>query len=198
MSGKRRAVFLDLQGTLGGEGLGDVREFSFYPCAVEAVRLINRSPFLAIVVTNQSHIGQGLFTYAEYEQRMCVIKSMLAQHDAYFDAVYCCPHVKHDGCACKKPLPGLITQAVAEFDICIRRSYVIGDMGATDMMLAEACGAKGILVLTGVGQGSLGDFRHTWTGVEPAYVATNVLDAVRWILRQAPAMSASASPHNAR
>lgn len=78
----------------------------------------------------------------------------------------------------------MIDQAAEEFGICVRQSYIIGDMGASDMLLADACGAKGILVLTGVGQGSLGEFRHTWAGVEPTYVATDVLDAVQWILRQ--------------
>ncbi|MGI6610082.1 MAG: D-glycero-alpha-D-manno-heptose-1,7-bisphosphate 7-phosphatase [Limnochordia bacterium] len=180
----RRAAFLDLQGTLGGEGLDDVRHFSFYPCAADAVRLLNRSPFLAIVITNQSHISKGLLTYGEYEQRMRDIRSSLARRGAYFDAVYCCPHDKDDGCKCKKPLPGMIDQAAQEFSICVGQSYIIGDMGAADMLLAEACGAKGILVLTGVGQGSLGEFRHTWAGVEPAYVAPDVLGAVRWILRQ--------------
>lgn len=179
-----RAVFLDLQGTLGGDGLGDVREFEFFPCAIPAVRLINSAGLLAVVITNQSHIGKGMLSYKEYEQRMGAIKQTLVREGGYFDAVYCCPHTQHDGCNCKKPLPGLIRRGVQEFDIDVSRSYVVGDMGASDMVLAHTEGAKGILVLTGVGKGSLGEFRHTWAGIQPAYIAENVLDAVEWILLQ--------------
>ncbi|NLJ25619.1 MAG: HAD hydrolase-like protein [Firmicutes bacterium] len=67
-----------------------------------------------------------------------------------------------DDCDCKKPLPGLVERAVRDFGINVSESYVIGDMGAADMKLAETYGAKGILVLTGVGKGSVGEFRHTW------------------------------------
>ncbi|NLJ85330.1 MAG: HAD-IIIA family hydrolase [Firmicutes bacterium] len=180
---ERRAVFFDLQGTLGGEGLGDVRDFELYPFASDAVRLVNESGLLAIIITNQSHIGKGLFPYQEYEERMSGIRGSLEQQGAHIDAVYCCPHVRSDGCDCKKPLPGLIEQAVRDFRISVPGSYVIGDMGATDMRLAQTCGAKGILVLTGVGKGSMGEFRHTWAEVEPVYIGKNVLEAVEWILR---------------
>lgn len=183
MVSKKRAVFLDLQGTLGGEGLGDVRDFEFYVFAPAAVRLLNESGFLAIVITNQSHIGKGLFTYEEYERRLSEIRGSLAKQGAYVDAVYCCPHTQDDGCDCKKPLPGLVEQAVQKFGIDVSQSYLVGDMGMTDMVLADTCGAKGILVRTGVGEGSLGEFRYTWAEVEPVYVADNVLDAIEWILR---------------
>ena len=59
---ERGAVFLDLQGTLGGEGLDDIRNFSFFPSAPPAIRLLNESGLPAIVLTNQSHIAAGLFT----------------------------------------------------------------------------------------------------------------------------------------
>lgn len=180
-----RAIFLDPQGTLGGDGVGDVRDFEFYPFTPAAVRLINESPFLAIVVTNQSRIGRGLLTYAEHEERMSQILDDLRNAGAYFDAVYCCPHTAEDGCSCRKPRPGLVERAVREFNVDVRRSYVIGDIGAADMLLAHAIGAKGVLVLTGVGKRSLGEFRHLWAGVEPAHVAENVLEAVKWCLRDA-------------
>ena len=179
---ERRAVFFDLQGTLGGEGLGDVRDFELYPFAADAVRLVNESGFLAIIMTNQSHIGKGLFSYQEYEERMSDIKASLEQQGAFVDAVYCCPHTRDDDCDCKKPLPGLVERAVRDFGINVSESYVIGDMGAADMKLAEICGAKGILVLTGVGKGSMGEFRHTWAEVEPVYIGKDVLEAVEWIL----------------
>ena len=88
----RAAVFLDVQGTLGGEGLGDIRDFTFYPPAIPAVKMLNEANLRAIVVTNQSRIAQGLFTYECFLERMESLKQELREGGARLDAVYCCPH----------------------------------------------------------------------------------------------------------
>ncbi|HOJ10773.1 MAG TPA: HAD hydrolase-like protein [Clostridiales bacterium] len=64
----------------------------------------------------------------------------------------------------------------------MQKAYVVGDIGMTDMVLARNINAKGILVLTGVGKGSLNEFRDTWKHIEDDYIAENVLDAVKWIM----------------
>ena len=69
-----------------------------------------------------------------------------------------------------------------DFAIDIKKSYVIGDMGMSDMVLAKNIGAKGVLVLTGVGKGSLNEFRHTWKDVEASYIAEDVFEATKWII----------------
>src|SRR5690606_29344633 len=74
---------------------------------------------------DESHIGKGHFSYAEYEQRMQNIIADLSRSGAYFDGVYCCPHTANDGCDCMKPLPGLIDRAVRDFNIDAQRSYVV-------------------------------------------------------------------------
>jgi D-glycero-D-manno-heptose 1,7-bisphosphate phosphatase len=178
-----KAVFLDLQGTLGGDGLGDIMDFQFFPCSIEAIRLLNEHGILTIVVTNQSHIARGHLTISDFNNRVEALKEELDNKKAYLDAVYCCPHGRNDNCECKKPLTGMLVQAQGDFNINLAESYVVGDMGMADMVMAKAAGAKGILVRTGVGEGSLTDFRHTWSNVEPDYVAENVLEAVRWIIQ---------------
>lgn len=182
MNNTNKAVFIDLQGTLGGEPLGDIMDFEFYPFAIEAVKLLNENNILAIVVTNQSHIAKGILTYEDFENKLEEIKLIIKDQGAHVDAVYCCPHGKEDKCACKKPLTGMLMQAKKDFNINIEESHVIGDMGMADMIMAKSAGAKGILVLTGVGEGSLTTFRHTWAEIEADYVADNVLKAVKWIL----------------
>lgn len=179
-----KAVFLDLQGTLGGDGLGDIMDFGFFPCSIEAIRLLNKHNILAIVVTNQSHISKGYLTMSDFNNRVEELKKELSKEEAHLDAVYCCPHGREDRCQCKKPLAGMLVQAKKEFNINIQESYVIGDMGISDMVMAKTVGAKGILVRTGVGEGSLTAFRHTWANIEPDYVAENVLDAVEWIIER--------------
>ncbi len=72
------AVFLDLQGTLGGDGLGDIRDFTFFPFAFDALRLLRENGLRSVVVTNQSHISKGLFTYEQYEERATKLQGELA------------------------------------------------------------------------------------------------------------------------
>lgn len=181
--GSKKAVFLDLQGTLGGDGVGDIMDFEFFPFSIEAIKLLNECGIFAIVVTNQSHIAKGILTMSDFNNRVEALKEELSKENAHIDAVYCCPHGRNDNCQCKKPLTGLLLQAQSKFNIDFKESYVVGDMGMSDMIMARAVGAKAVLVRTGVGEGSLTDFRHTWIDVEPDYVAENVLEAVRWITR---------------
>ena len=187
----RPAVFLDLQGTLGGEGLGDIIDFTFYPCAIPALRLLNASGLLAIVVTNQSHIATGKYTYQQYEARTRELRRELARNEAHLDAIYCCPHGNSDACDCQKPKLGLLHAAQREFEIDLKACYVVGDWGSVDMLMAQSAGCKGVLVRTGVGEGSLNEYRHTWAGVEPDFIATDVLHAVEWIIRDNVTTSSS-------
>jgi D-glycero-D-manno-heptose 1,7-bisphosphate phosphatase len=180
----RKAVFLDLQGTLGGEGLGDVREFRFYPFAFDAIRQLNRSHLLAVIITSQSHIAKGDFSYADFERRMDELNLELNQQGAKFDAVYCCPHGKEDNCSCRKPLPGMALQAHKELNLDLKECYVVGDSGAWDMKLAQAAGCRAILVRTGLGESSLGEYRPLWADMEPDFIADTVLQAVDWIVKK--------------
>lgn len=118
---ERKAVLLDMQGTLGGDGLGDVRNFAFYPFAYAAIRLLNQLGLPAIVVTNQSHIATGEFTLDDFSRRIEALRQDLAQHGAVLDRVYCCPRTEEDVCVCKKPRPGLLHQAAKDLDLDLSR-----------------------------------------------------------------------------
>ena len=178
----RPAAFIDFQGTLGGEGTGNIKSFKFYTFSIEAIKMLNSHNILDIGITNQSHISKGIITMDDYNEKLKELEDELALKDAYFNAVYCCPHSHADGCQCKKPLTGMVDTAMKDYEIDIKHSYVIGDMGMTDMILAKNIGAKGILVLTGVGKGSLNEYRHTWCETEAAFIAENILDAVKWLI----------------
>lgn len=176
------AVFLDLQGTLGGSGTDDISTFEFYPFSINAIRKLNESKLLTIVITNQSNISRGYISWKDFNDKVNKLKEILSEYDVQIDGFYCCPHTREDQCNCKKPLTGLIEQAVREHNIDLEHSFVIGDMGKSDIILAKNIGAKGILVLTGVGRGSISEYRGTWKNYEADYIAGNVLDAVNWIL----------------
>lgn len=181
MSG-RAAVFFDLHGTLGDFELPP--EFAWYPNAAEAIGLVNQAGLCAIAITNQGPIAHGRFTLEEFWGRMGELERELVWFGARLDAVYCCPHSRTDGCDCCKPRTALAEEACRRFNLEPRLSYVVGDRGDFDMLLASAIGAAGILVRTGAGPDSLAEFRNTWADVEPRYVADDVLDASRWIVDQ--------------
>jgi D-glycero-D-manno-heptose 1,7-bisphosphate phosphatase len=184
----RKAVFIDRDGTLN-EDIGYVsrpEEMALYPWSAEAVRLINQSGLLAVVITNQSGIARGMYTeeiLAEIHSRMI---RELALQGARVDAVYYCPHHPEIGsrryrleCECRKPQPGLLNAAARDHDIDLARSFVIGDK-ASDIKLAERTGARAALVLTGFGRETLAH-PERWP-CTPDVVAENVLEAVRRIL----------------
>lgn len=100
-----------------------------------------------------------------------------------FDAAYICPHEMNSNCECQKPKPCMLLQAAKEYDLDLSKCVVIGDVG-TDMIAANSVGAIKILVKTGWGKGSLSDYRHTWSNVEPDYIAEDLLDAVNWIVEK--------------
>jgi len=178
---KRSAVFLDLQGTLGGEGLEDILDFSFYPFSVRAIKLLNENSLLVIVVTNQSHISKGYFTYEQFEEKIGGLKRELTEHEAKLDGVYCCPHRPDGDCNCCKPKPGLLLEAKKDFNLDLNKCYVVGDSGPSDIGLAQAVGARGILVMTGLGHYCRIIDRQLWKGIMTDYMALDVLEAVKWI-----------------
>jgi len=169
---------------MGGDGLSDIRTFSLFPFTAEAVRLLNRCGVLVYVVTNQSHIAKGSITQAQFDERVSEMATELAAQGAGIDGVYCCPHARTDGCACKKPRTGLLEQCAHQHSVDLGGSYVVGDNGSNDTRLARAAGCSAVLVRTGIGEGSLGPYRHLWSDIEPDYVAGDLLDAAQWIERR--------------
>lgn len=179
-----KAVLLDLQGTLGGSGLDDIRTFSFYPFSMPAIKIFNEIGYLVIIITNQSCISKGEFTYSFFEDRTEELKQKVSQYGGKIDGVYCCPHTRVDKCDCIKPLPGMVFRAKKDFKLELSKCYVIGDSGGWDIVLAHRVGAKSILVKTGLGESSLTDYKYLWENIEADYIAENILEAAKWIRRK--------------
>lgn len=187
---KNRAVFLDRDGTLNEDAgyPADFGKITIFPESFEAVRRLNAAGFLAIVVSNQSGVGRGLFSEADVAAIHEAMGAAFAARGARLDAFYYCPHfpgssdpVYGAACDCRKPNPGLARRAAAEFDLDLSRSYMIGDK-LDDVAFARNIGATPVLVLTGQGRESrvkLGRLAPV-----PGHVSTDVLSAVRWILRR--------------
>jgi D-glycero-D-manno-heptose 1,7-bisphosphate phosphatase len=186
----RRAVFVDRDGTLN-EDIGYVstaEELVIYPWAAEAVRLINESGLLTVVITNQSGIARGMYSEPILGSIHSRMIEELARKGARIDAVYYCPHHPEAGdaryraaCECRKPRTGMLDKAAREHDVDLARSFVIGDK-ASDIKLAENAGARAALVLTGYGRETLAH-PDRWP-CAPEIVAENLLEAVKRILER--------------
>lgn len=176
-----KAIFWDLQGTLGGEATADIDTFVPYAFSKSALHLSKQNGYLNIIVTNQSKIGKGLVSREAYEKTKASIVSHFNSEEQLIDDFLCCPHQNSDNCNCKKPKTGLIELCIEKYGLNIEDCFVIGDMGKNEIIMAHNAGCKGILVLTGGGKASLGEFRHTWSNHTADLIADNAFEAVKMI-----------------
>jgi len=153
--GLRPGVFVDRDGTLNIEH-GYLREPSLVellPHAAEAIALLNAAAIPVIIITNQSGIGRGLITLAEFDAVNQALWDALQHEGAYYDALYYCPHdpTIEPRCFCRKPQPGLLLQAAADLGLDLARSFLIGDK-VSDVLAGRSAGSRSVLVLTGFGE----------------------------------------------
>ena len=184
-SGKTRpAVFLDRDGTLNEDAgyPADFRQVHIYPGAFEAVRLLKRSGFAAVVVTHQSGVGRGYFDTAELDALHHRFGEEFARRDAPLDGIYACLHGPDEGaCTCAKPQPGLGLRAARELGLDLGSSFMVGDK-TVDVLFSRAIGAVPVLVLTGYGRAAAPALDAG--GLRPAHTAPGILEAAAWILEQ--------------
>lgn len=140
LKNKQKAIFLDRDGTIN-KMVGFVtkpEQFELIEGAAEAIKTINKSGYLAIVVTNQPVIARGDCTFEELQTIHDKMETELGKVGAFVDAIYVCPHHTDKGfegerpeykcnCDCRKPKPGLLLQAAKDFNIDLSESYMIGD-----------------------------------------------------------------------
>lgn len=177
MSGKP-AIFLDRDGTLN-QSVGYVNHasrFRLFPWTVEAIRTIRENGYLAVMVTNQSGVGRGLFDEEVLDDVHRRFREILTDADTKLDGIYACFHRPQDGCECRKPKPGMLLRAEKDLGCDLARSWMVGD-NRSDLEAAWSVGARGALVRTGFGEGV---FRHQvkdWPR-EPDLVASDLHRAV--------------------
>ncbi|MGE5477764.1 MAG: D-glycero-beta-D-manno-heptose 1,7-bisphosphate 7-phosphatase [Bacteroidales bacterium] len=148
----KRFVLIDRDGTLNVEKhyLSDPDQLELYPGAAAALKRLRQAGFGIAVLTNQSGIARGYFDMARLEQIHDRLRALLAAEGVTLDGIYLCPHGPGDDCRCRKPLPGMVEQAVAEHGFDPAQGYMIGDK-EVDVELGRAVGATTFLVRTGHG-----------------------------------------------
>ena len=148
---KQKAIFLDRDGTINKYVgfLRDIDDFELLDGVSNAIKRINSSGYLAIVVTNQPVIARGEVTVEELNEIHNKMETLLGLDGAYVDGIYYCPHHPHKGyegeipelkidCECRKPKAGMLFKAAKDFNIDLSQSWMIGD-GENDVL----CGING-------------------------------------------------------
>jgi D-glycero-D-manno-heptose 1,7-bisphosphate phosphatase len=174
-------VFLDRDGTINREvhHLSDPDQLELLAGAAEGLRDLSEAGCTLIVVSNQSPIGRGMFTEARLLEINGRLSEMLAAEGVKIGGWYWCPHAPWEGCACRKPAPGMFLRARDEMGVILEKSWVVGDRLA-DLRAGRQVGARAILVATGYGQGEYALPEHTaWVD----YFVPTLREAADVILR---------------
>lgn len=161
LKNKQKAIFLDRDGTINKYVgfLRNIEEFELLPGVADAINMINKSGFLAIVVTNQPVIARGEVSFEHLDEIHNKMETLLGLEGAYIDGLYFCPHHPHKGyegevpelkieCDCRKPKPGMLLQAAKDFNIDLEQSWMIGDSD-NDVLAGEAAGCSAIKIEEG-------------------------------------------------
>ena len=188
---KRPALFMDRDGTISEE-VGYVNHpsrFRLFPYTAGAIKLLNDSGWLAIVVTNQAGVARGYFSEDMIVEIHKRVARELQSASARLDAIYYCAHHPSVGeppyrldCDCRKPRTGLVERAARDFEIDLARSWMVGDRFG-DIELAHNAGLHSAFVLSGYGRGEWEYQRGSWK-IEPEVVAEDLLDAVQKIVER--------------
>ena len=189
LKNKQRAIFLDRDGTMNvSKGfISKADDFELIPGTIEAIKAINKSGALAIVITNQPVIARGECSFEELHNIHNKLKTLLGEKGAFVDDIFYCPHHPDKGfegevpelkfdCECRKPKTGMIEEAVKKYNIDLSKSYMVGD-STMDLETARNAGIKSVLVNTGFA-GNDGKYDRS-CDIE----ADNLFDAVEKIIK---------------
>ena len=186
---KQRAIFLDRDGTMNvSKGfISKADDLELIPGTIDAIKAINKSGALAIVITNQPVIARGECSFEELHNIHNKLKTLLGEKGAFVDDIFYCPHHPDKGfegevpelkfdCECRKPKTGMIEEAVKKYNIDLSKSYMVGD-STMDLETARNAGVKSVLVDTGFA-GNDGKYDRS-CDIE----ADNLFDAVEKIIK---------------
>ena len=183
---KQKAIFLDRDGTINKyKGfIRDINDIELLPNVPDAIKKINASGYLAIIVSNQPVIARGECTFDEVNAMFDKIETLLGKNGAYIDGIYYCPHHPHFGfdgevrelkikCDCRKPEIGMLRRAEKDFNLDLKKCVMIGD-GEIDVKMGKNAGIPTVLVKTGIKEE---------ISVVPDYYADDLLSAVNIFIK---------------
>jgi D,D-heptose 1,7-bisphosphate phosphatase len=189
LSRKQKCIFLDRDGTINvNEGyITHKEQIHLYKDTAEAIRKINHSEYICVVITNQPVIARGEATYDVLDDIHKRLETILGKEGAYYDALYFCPHHPDKGfagevkelkidCDCRKPKIGLLLKAQEKYNIDFEKSWFVGDADR-DVLTGKNAGTRTILV------DNNSTYGKNCFDVKPDFNAKTLLDAINLIIK---------------
>ena len=175
-----KAVILDRDGTLIEDKnyAYQIKDFELLEGVIEGLKLLQKD-YLLFIVTNQSGIGRGYYSIRDFHNFNNHLINVLKEENIEIIKTFFCPHVKEDSCECRKPKTKFIDEIIKEFNIDIKKSWMIGDH-PSDIQFGINAGCRTIFLTTGHGSKHLDELRAL--GIIPTIIRENFLDAVKDIL----------------
>lgn len=149
-----KLIILDRDGVINHDSPNYVKspeEWIPLPGSLEAIARLNQNGWRVVVATNQSGLGRGLFTAHDLNAMHAKLRWELNRLGGHIDSFFICPHHPDDGCACRKPLPGLFTAIAERYDLPLQGVPAVGD-SLRDLQAAAEAGAEPWLVCMGNGK----------------------------------------------
>jgi D-glycero-D-manno-heptose 1,7-bisphosphate phosphatase len=178
-----KVVFLDRDGVINNDSPAYIKswaEFEFIPGSLSALRRLTAAGFTLIILSNQSAVNRGILRLETLLDMHRKLQADVAAAGGCIADIFFCPHRPEEGCACRKPLPGLLRQACSRHGIDPSQTIMIGD-SVKDIECARNAGCRqALLVKTGNGLSAAATLRHR--GIRVTYVAEDLRDAADWIL----------------
>ena len=165
------AIFLDRDGVIV-EDIGyhhKIKDFKLIPNAIKGLKRLKG--YKLFIITNQSGIGRGLYSIKDFTNFNNHLIKTLKKYKIKIEKTYYCPHKPEDKCECRKPKIRLLKDAEKEFEIELKKSFVIGDK-KSDIEMGKNAGCKTILVL---------GHKNLKNKIKPDYFAEDLVDAAKWI-----------------
>ena len=159
-------------------------EFEFLPGSLDALKLLTLNGYHIILITNQSPINRGKVTAAGLQEIHKKMTGAVVDHGGSIEAIYYCPHIPEDACICRKPEPGLIYRAQADYGLNLSKTCMIGD-SLKDIRCARRAGC-GRVILVRTGHGKEAERLCRDAGIEADHVADDLMAAVKWLLVNLP------------
>ena len=174
-----KAIFLDRDGTLNKDSgyVHKIEDFELLPGVIEGLKLLQHE-FIFIIITNQSGIGRGYYTEDDFQAFNNHLLKDLAKEGIQIKKTYFCPHKKEENCVCRKPKTKFINQAISEFNIDLKKSWMIGDH-PSDVQLGTNAGCSTVFLLTGHGMEHYHELEEK--KFNPTVVAEDFLTAAKKI-----------------
>lgn len=176
-----RLLILDRDGVINKDSARFIKspaEWIPLPGSLEAIARANRLGFTVVVISNQSGLARGLFDIGVLNKIHTRMHGELARFGGHIEAVFFCPHSPDDDCSCRKPRPGLLLDLGRRLNTDLKTSTFIGDR-ESDMVAAEAVGARRILVKRGRGA----ETADRLDGGSDITIRDDLADAVEWLAR---------------